>query len=63
VWIKTHRLAGKLMVAGGVLLALAAFLPLPPAILAALLFVVIGVIAGVPILYSYILWRREQATS
>ena len=61
VWIKTHRLAGKLMVAGGVLLALAAFLPLPPATLAALLFAVILAIAGVPILYSYILWRREQA--
>ena len=61
MWIKTHRLAGKLMVAGGVLLALAAFLPLPPATLAALLFAVILAIAGVPILYSYILWRREQA--
>jgi uncharacterized membrane protein len=61
VWIKTHRLAGKLMVAGGVLLALAAFLPLRPATLAALLFAVILAIAGVPILYSYILWRREQA--
>ena len=61
VWIKTHRLAGKLMVAGGVLLALAAFLPLPPGSLAALLFSVIVAVAGVPILYSYVLWRREQA--
>ena len=63
VWIKTHRLAGKLMVAGGVLLALAAFLSLPPGAIAALLFAVIVAIAGVPILYSYILWRREQAAS
>ena len=63
VWIKTHRLAGKLMVAGGALLALAAFLPLPAGAIAAMLFAVIVAIAGVPILYSYILWRREQAAS
>ena len=60
VWIKTHRLAGKLMVAGGALLAVAAFLPLTAGALATLLFGVIFAIAGVPILYSYMLWRREQ---
>jgi uncharacterized membrane protein len=61
VWIKTHRLAGKLMVPGGAVLALAAVLPLTPGAIAALLFAVIVAIAAVPILYSYILWRREQA--
>ena len=31
VWIKTHRLAGKLMIAGGLIAIAAAALALPPA--------------------------------
>jgi uncharacterized membrane protein len=61
VWIKTHRLAGKLMASGGGLLLLAAFLPLPDNAVAFLLLGVIAVSAGLPVLYSYVLWRREQA--
>jgi uncharacterized membrane protein len=61
VWIKTHRLAGKLMVACGVVLILAAALPIAPSLLGALLFGTIAVAAGVPIVYSYLLWRRERA--
>jgi len=60
VWIKTHRLGGKLMVAGGVVLAMAALLPLPSGLLATILLAVVALAAGVPALYSFLLWRREK---
>ena len=60
VWIKTHRLGGKLTVAGGVVLAMAALLPLPSGLLATILLAVVAVAAGVPALYSFLLWRREK---
>jgi uncharacterized membrane protein len=63
VWIRTHRLAGKLMVGGGALLVLAAFLPLPSGLIAALIVGVIGIVVTIPMIYSYILWRRERSTS
>jgi uncharacterized membrane protein len=59
VWIKTHRLAGKLMAGGGLLMIVAAFLPLPSGLVATL---IIGVLVGavaVPVAYSYFLWRAE----
>lgn len=61
VWIRTHRLAGRLMVGGGLAFVVAAFLPLSPQMLQALLFGVIAVAVGVPVVYSYLLWRRERA--
>lgn len=61
VWIRTHRLAGKLMVVGGALLVLAAFLPLPSGPIATLMIIVIAATAIVPIVYSYVLWRRERS--
>lgn len=60
VWIKTHRLAGKLMVAGGLLMAIAAFVPLGADTIAAVTAVVLAIVVGVPLLYSFILWRRER---
>ena len=60
VWIKTHRLCGKLMVVGGLAMVVAAMLPLPSGLLATVAIVVIAVAAGVPILYSFIAWRRER---
>jgi uncharacterized membrane protein len=61
VWIRTHRLAGKLMVGGGALIVVAAALPLPPGPLSATILVVIGVAAGIPVVYSLLLWRRERS--
>lgn len=61
VWIKTHRLAGKLMVLAGLVAIVAAMLPLPSGLLATVLGVSIAVAALVPIVYSYLLWRREQS--
>lgn len=59
VWIKTHRLCGKLMVVGGLGMLVASLLPLPAGLLATVAVAVVLVAAGVPIAYSYILWRRE----
>ena len=61
VWIKTHRLGGKLMVGGGLVLLFAAFLPLRSGVIAALLMPVIVTVALAPVLYSYVLWRRKRA--
>jgi uncharacterized membrane protein len=58
VWRKTHRTGGLVMVIGGLVLASGVFLPrvayLP------LFVVTIVVIALIPIVQSYILWKREQ---
>ncbi|HEX2764592.1 MAG TPA: SdpI family protein [Allosphingosinicella sp.] len=60
VWIKTHRLAGKLMVGGGLLMLIAAALPIPSGLLASVLFAVMGIAVTVPLIYSFLLWRRER---
>ena len=54
-WNATHRLAGKLWMIGGLLLMLCAFLTGPA--LTWLVPVVLGIMVGVPILYS---WRFSQ---
>lgn len=60
VWIRTHRLAGKLMVLAGLIAFVAALLPLPSGLLASILGAGIAVAAVVPIVYSFLLWRREK---
>lgn len=60
VWIKTHRLGGKLMILAGIAIAGAALLPLTPGAVAITFGTAIGVAAIIPIVYSYLLWRREQ---
>jgi uncharacterized membrane protein len=59
VWIRTHRLCGKLMVGGGLLMLVTALLPVPSGVLATISAAVILISAGVPILYSFFAWRRE----
>jgi uncharacterized membrane protein len=60
VWIKTHRLAGKLMVGGGLLLAAAALLPLPSGLIATVMGAVVAISVVIPIVYSFLLYRRER---
>ena len=58
VWRKTHRTGGWLMVLGGLVITGCAFLPrgaFLPMFIAA-----IFVIAVIPIVQSYVLWKREQ---
>jgi uncharacterized membrane protein len=58
VWRKTHRTGGWLMVGGGFLVAALAFVP-HGAVLP-LLIVAIVLMAVIPVVQSYILWKREQ---
>jgi len=56
-WNKTHRLGGKVWVAGGVIMIFAVFLPMD-----AMLVVLIGVIAAmtlIPVGYSYWMYRKR----
>ncbi|MCL2441646.1 MAG: SdpI family protein [Treponema sp.] len=62
-WNKTHRMAGLLWIIGGVLFILAAFLPLPNIIGIILIFFVLITISVTPILYSYLLYKREKNAS
>ncbi len=58
VWRDTHRLAGWAFVAAGLLTAGAMFLPVrarPFVGMAAL-----GLAAGVPLVYSFLRWRRDE---
>lgn len=61
VWIRTHRLAGKLMATAGLVVAAAALLDLLPEWRIALLLVLVALSAGVPIVHSFLLWRRERS--
>ena len=58
VWRKTHRTGGWLFVIGGIVIAAGAFAPrgafLP------LFVVTVVVVALIPVVQSYILWKREQ---
>ncbi|KPU43148.1 immunity protein SdpI [Oxobacter pfennigii] len=58
VWRKTHRLAGPLWVAGGILCLILSFLN--SRITSMLFFLVIVIIAAVPTVYSYILFRNDM---
>lgn len=60
VWRKTHRTGGYLMVLGGLLVASCAALPHGAFI--PVLVVAILVMAVIPIVQSYVLWKREQKT-
>ena len=60
VWMKTHRLAGKLMVVSGLLMLVAAFLPLPSGLIGTLMLGVIAVALVIPAGYSFVLWRSEM---
>ncbi len=57
-WNKTHRFAGKLWVACGVVVFLTAFLPI--SLFLNILLCVILLVAIAPILYSYGIYRRHQ---
>lgn len=58
VWKKTHQFAGKLWVAGGLLVMLLAFLVSAASYIADAILPVILLIAFIPAVYSYVLWRK-----
>lgn len=58
MWRKTHRTGGWLMVIGGLVLAIGAFLP--PGAFLPLFITTIVIVAVIPIVQSYVLWKRER---
>lgn len=58
VWRETHRVGGRVMLVAGVVATVAALL-LPSPVREYTAFGVIVVSSLVPLVYSYVLWRRE----
>ena len=58
VWRKTHRTAAWLFVAGGIIVILVGLFR--PAGQVALLGVTAATVVGIPVVQSYVLWRRER---
>jgi len=58
VWRKTHRTGGWLFVIGGIVIAAGAFAPRNA--LLSLFVATIVVVTLIPVVQSYVLWRREQ---
>ncbi len=54
-WRKTHRFAGFVWVTGGLLFVINAFTGIP-----VLSFVVIALLAALPVIYSYLFYLREK---
>ncbi|SOD81825.1 SdpI family protein [Spirosoma fluviale] len=60
VWRKTHRMGGRLMVAGGIVsMVLALFLPMPYKVV--VIVTIILLVTLVPVVYSYIYFQQEKA--
>lgn len=63
VWKKTHQLAGKLWFPGGVLVIILSFLINDPKLMNYLFLSITGIIAIVPMIYSYIFYKKETQTN
>src|SRR5437899_272004 len=61
VWRRTHRTGGWLMVIGGLVLAIAAFVARSAFL--ALFVATIILVAVIPVVQSYVLWKGEQGKS
>ena len=59
VWRRTHRTGGWVFVIGGLMLASTALLP--RAAFLPLLIATIVIMPAIPIVQSYVLWKREQS--
>jgi uncharacterized membrane protein len=59
VWRDTHRVGGRAFVAAGLLMALSALLP--PTARAWTTGTAVAVALALPLVYSYVAWRRETA--
>ncbi len=62
VWTRTHRLGGRLMMAGGLLAALLALLVPAPYTVGVVVAVMLAV-SLIPVVYSYVYFRQEKAHS
>lgn len=62
VWRKTHLLGGRLWVVGGVLLVITTFVLPQETLVASVGIPLILIMAFVPIVYSYIVWRKVRVS-
>ena len=58
VWRKTHRTGGWLFVIGGLIIAVAGFAP--RSVFFPIMVATIVVVAAIPVIHSYVLWKRES---
>ncbi|TIX51414.1 SdpI family protein [Alteraurantiacibacter aquimixticola] len=63
IWVATHRLGGKLMMLAGAAIVVAALLPISPEATAIVMLTAVFVAAGIPIAYSWWLWRQKQGAA
>lgn len=61
-WRRTHRLAGKLWVAGGLVLAVIPFF-LPLSVVALILPVVLSIVVLIPVIFSFRLYKKTSGQS
>jgi uncharacterized membrane protein len=59
-WIATNRLGGKLMMAGGLVIALSALIPLGGQFRVVVFFVAIAAMVVPPLIYSWWFWHRKK---
>ncbi|MGD0745232.1 MAG: SdpI family protein [Verrucomicrobiota bacterium] len=60
VWTKTHRLGGRLMMAGGACILISGLLLPMKVFVLCVMLPAIAVMGIVPIVYSYIVWNRSR---
>jgi uncharacterized membrane protein len=60
IWKKTHRIGGKLWLAGGLLIVIVAFVIKNNTILSITFGVVTGIVAIIPVVYSFILFKNNS---
>jgi uncharacterized membrane protein len=58
-WNKTHRMAGLLWIIGGIATVIMAFLPMASSVWLILFLVIITLLVMAPIIYSYLLYKRN----
>jgi uncharacterized membrane protein len=59
VWERTHRLGGYTFVAAGIILL--AMSVAPPALVLPVMVPTVMIAALVPLIYSYVIWKREES--
>lgn len=62
VWKRTHRLSSKIWIVGGLLLMLS---PLVPEMIRLdyLIYIIVGILAGIPLVYSYVIYKKLETES
>lgn len=60
VWKKTHQLAGRLWFPGGLIIVILTFIIDDPKLMHVIFLTITGIIAIIPIVYSFIIFKKES---